>query len=258
MKKLVLFDMDGTIYLGNKLFDFVPSLFDYLNNKKIDYVFLTNNSSVSIDYYVRKITSFGIKCDEHNFYTSSETTVKYLKDKGYKNLFVLGVKSFKKILKKNFNIIDEYNKDKKVDVVVASFDTELTYEDLKTAALYIQDGSDFIATNIDYRCPIEDGKYIPDCGGLCKWLEMCTNVPAKFMGKPNPAMIYQVAEKFNVDLKDIIIVGDRYYTDIMAGINAGIDTMGVLTGESTKEEFLSAKNPPTYIAETAEDLLKIL
>ena len=258
MKKIVLFDMDGTIYLGNKLFDFAPSVFDYLRNKNIDFVFLTNNSSFSIDYYVRKLNNMGIACDEHNFYTSIETTVKYLEDHDYKTLFVLGVKSFKETLSKKFKIINEYNKDKKVDVVLASFDTELTYDELKTAALYIQDGSDFIATNIDFRCPIEDGKYIPDCGGLCKWLEMCTNVPATFMGKPSPQMIFQVAKKFNVKLDEMILVGDRYYTDIMAGINAGIDTMGVLTGESTKEEFENAKIPPTYIAENITDLLKIL
>ena len=88
---------------------------------------------------------------------------------------------------------------------------------------------------MDWRCPIEDGLYIPDCGGLCKWMEMCTGVKPLFLGKPAPEMIYQVEEIFKVKPEEVILVGDRHYTDIMAGINAGIDTLAVLTGETTRE-----------------------
>lgn len=258
MKKLVLLDMDGTVYLGDHLFDGVLDVFKYFKEHNIEFVFLTNNSSHSISFYKEKMNRMGVKCDEHNFYTSIETTIRYLKELKVKTLCVLGVKSFKDELAKHFTLVNEFNPNKPVDVVLASFDTELKYDELKVACLYLQKGSKFIATNMDYRCPIEDGLYIPDCGGLCKWMEMCTNVTPTFLGKPAPEMIYQVEEIFNVKPEEVILVGDRYYTDIKAGINAGIDTLAVLTGETTKAEFESAKEKPTYIRESILDLIDIL
>ena len=258
MKKIVLLDMDGTVYLGDQLFEGVPKVFQYFIDHHIDFVFLTNNSSHSIEFYEKKMQRMGVNCDKHNFYTSIETTIKYLKDHNVKTLYVLGVTSFIEKLEKKFTVIKEYNPDKPVDVVLVSFDTELVYDQLRIACLYLQKGSKFIATNMDYRCPIEDGMYIPDCGGLCKWIEMCVDKKPLFLGKPSPEMIYQVEEIFNVKPEEVILVGDRYYTDIMAGINAGIDTLAVLTGETTKEEFIKANPKPTYIRESILDLIDIL
>ena len=180
MKKLVLLDMDGTIYLGNTLFPCVPNVFKFLDENNIRYMFLTNNSSKTKNVYVKKLSSMGLNCDESNFYTSVETTIKYLKDNNYKKIYVLGVKAFKNILSEQFDLVDKWEKGMKIDAVVASFDTELVYDELKDACLFIQDGADFLATNIDYRCPIEDGYYIPDCGGLCEWIKLCTNKSATF------------------------------------------------------------------------------
>lgn len=258
MKKIVLLDMDGTVYLGDKLFPCVPKVFDYLKENKIDFVFLTNNSSHSVEFYEKKMNKMGIKCDSHNFYTSVETTIKYLKEHKVKTLYVLGVKSFKEKLAKEFKLVNEFNPKKPVDVVLASFDTEVVYDELRIASLYLQKGSKFIATNMDYRCPIEDGMYIPDCGGICKLLEMASNVKPLFLGKPAPEMIYQVEKIFKVKPEEVILVGDRHYTDIMAGINAGVDTLAVLTGETTLKEFKNAEKKPTYIGKTIEDLIKII
>lgn len=258
MKKLVLLDMDGTVYLGNQLFPCVPDLFKFFEKNNIEFVFLTNNSSHSKEFYEQKMNKMGVKCDAHNFYTSVETTIRYLKKQGFKTLYVLGVKSFKEKLAKEFTLVNEFNPDKPVDVVLASFDTEVVYDELRIASLYLQKGSKFIATNMDYRCPIEDGLYVPDCGGICKLLEMASNVKPTFLGKPAPEMIYQVEEIFGVKPEDVIMVGDRYYTDIMAGINAGVDTLAVLTGETTKEEFEKAEKKPTYIRESIESLKEIL
>lgn len=258
MKKLVLLDMDGTVYLGNQLFDGVLDVFDYFKKHHIDFVFLTNNSSHSIEFYEDKMKRMGVNCDSHNFYTSIETTIKYLKEHNVKTICALGVQSFKNKLKEHFTLVDNFDPLHPVDVVLASFDTELKYEELSIACLYLQKGSKFIATNMDWRCPIEDGLYIPDCGGLCKWMEMCTGVKPTFLGKPAPEMIYQVEKIFNVKPEEVILVGDRHYTDIMAGINAGIDTLAVLTGETTKEEFEKAEQKPTYIRDSIVDLIEIL
>ncbi len=200
----------------------------------------------------------GIDCNEDNFYSSIETTIKYLKSKNIKTIYVLGVKTFKDELKKHFDVFEKYDENHIPEVVLASFDTELVYDELKAACLYIQKGSDFIATNMDYRCPIEDGLYIPDCGGLCKWITMCTGKEPLFLGKPEPTMIYQVMEKFGVTKEKTMMVGDRYYTDIVAGINAGVDTVAVLSGETTLEEFNKANKKPTYIIDSIADLVSLL
>ena len=257
-KKLICLDMDGTVYLGEHLFKGAKETFEYFKKNDISFVFLTNNSSHSLPFYVEKIKKMGIECNEDNFYSSIETTIRYLESRNIKNIYVLGVKTFKNELKKHFNVWEEYDANKIPEVVLASFDTELVYEELKTACLYLQRGSEFIATNMDYRCPIEDGLYIPDCGGLCKWMEMCTGKKPLFLGKPEPTMIYQVMEKFNVSKEETMMVGDRYYTDIVAGINAEVDTVAVLSGETTLEEFNSANKKPTYIIDSIADLIDLL
>ena len=257
-KKLICLDMDGTVYLGDHLFKGAKETFEYFKKNDISFVFLTNNSSHSLPFYVEKIKKMGIECNEDNFYSSIETTIRYLKERNIKTIYVLGVKTFKDELKKHFNVLNHYDEKVIPEVVLASFDTELIYEELKTACLYIQKGSDFIATNMDYRCPIEDGLYIPDCGGLCKWITMCTDKEPLFLGKPEPTMIYQVMEKFNVTKEETMMVGDRYYTDIVAGINAGVDTVAVLSGETTLEEFKNANKKPTYIIDSIAGLIDLL
>ena len=250
--------MDGTVYLGDQLFEGAKEAFDYFKANNISFVFLTNNSSHSLPFYVEKIKRMGIDCDTDNFYSSIETTIRYLKKEKVQTLYVLGIKTFKEELKKHFTLLDKYDENNIPEVVLASFDTELVYEELKTACLYIQKGSKFIATNMDYRCPIEDGLYIPDCGGLCKWIEMCTDKKPIFLGKPEPTMLYQVMEKFNVTKEETLMIGDRYYTDIVAGLNAGVDTVAVLSGETTLKEFESADRKPTYIINSIKDLISLL
>ena len=257
-KKLICLDMDGTVYLGDHLFKGAKETFEYFKQNDISFVFLTNNSSHSLPFYVNKIKKMGIECDENNFYSSIETTIRYLESRHIKNIYVLGVKTFKDELKKHFNVVEQYDEKNIPEVVLASFDTELVYDELKTACLYIQKGSEFIATNMDYRCPIEDGLYIPDCGGLCKWIEACTDKKPLFLGKPEPTMIYQVIEKFGVSKEETMMVGDRYYTDIVAGLNAGVDTVAVLSGETTLKEFNEAKRKPTYIIDSIADLVDLL
>lgn len=257
-KKLICLDMDGTVYLGDHLFKGAKETFEYFKQNDISFVFLTNNSSHSLPFYVAKIKKMGIDCNEDNFYSSIETTIRYLEERHIKTIYVLGVETFKNELKKHFNVLDHYDEKVIPEVVLASFDTELVYDELKTACLYIQKGSDFIATNMDYRCPIEDGLYIPDCGGLCKWITACTNKEPLFLGKPEPTMIYQVMEKFNVTKEETLMVGDRYYTDIVAGLNAGVDTVAVLSGETTLEEFEAADRKPTFIINSIADLMELL
>ena len=259
-KKLIIFDMDGTIYLGKNLIDGALETFDYLNEHNIDYVFFTNNSSHDLEFYFDKIKNFGIKCDlKKNFYSSTEVTISYLQDRNVKDIFVIGNKCLKDKLAKHFNIIKEYEPSRKIDAVVCGFSTELVYQELKDACLYLQTQDiPFIATNLDFRCPIEDGLYIPDCGGMCEWMRLCTGKSATVMGKPNPVMIDYLANEFNVKKDEILVVGDRLYTDILVGVNANVDTLCVLSGESSLEDVKAYPHQPTYIRDSIRSLPDLL
>ena len=259
-KKLIIFDMDGTIYLGKNLIDGTLEAFDYLQKHNIEYLFFTNNSSHDLDFYFKKVSAFGIACDlKHNFYSSTEVTISYLKDMGVKDIYVVGNKCLKDKLAKHFNYIDRYDSNKKIDAVVAGFSTELVYDELKGACLYLQTlDIPFIATNGDWRCPIEDGLYIPDCGGMCEWIYRCTGKRAKVMGKPNPEIIDYIAKEFKVSKDEILVVGDRLYTDILVGVNAGVDSLCVLSGESSLEDVQNYEHQPTYILDSIKDLPGLL
>lgn len=256
-KKLIIFDMDGTIYLGKNLLDGAKEAFEYLNKANIDYVFFTNNSSHDLDFYYNKMINFGIKCDrKKNFYSSTEVAIDYLKEHRLNKIFPIGNKSFKdKLAKYDFELVNKYDESNKIDAVVAAFTTELVYQELKDACLYLQTQDiKFIATNGDYRCPIEDGLYIPDCGGMIEWMRLCTNKKAEVMGKPNPEIIYFLMKQFNVTKEETLVIGDRIYTDILVGINADIDSVMVLSGETTLDDLKKYDYRPTYIINSIKDL----
>ena len=258
-KKLVLLDMDGTIYLGEQLFDGVKETFDYFIKNNIDYVFLTNNSSHDIEFYEAKIKRMGLPCSKENFYSSTEVSIEYLHKIGAKRIFVLGNKCLKDKVKKDFEITSIYEKDKPVDAVLCGFDTELIYQELKDACLYLQTSDClFLATNGDYRCPIENGLYIPDCGGMIEWMRLCTGKTAKVLGKPDPEIVNQLMKKFNVKPNEVIAIGDRLYTDIKVAVNAKIDSVCVLSGESTLEDINNYESKPTYILDSIKDLPDLL
>ncbi len=252
--------MDGTIYLGKDLIPGTLETFEYLNKHNIDYVFFTNNSSHDLESYHKKVSNFGIKCSlEHNFYSSTEVTISHLQKIGVKNIYCIGNKCLKDKLKKFFNVIDRYDENFLVEAVVAGFSTELVYDELKGACLYLQTKDiPFIATNGDWRCPIEDGLYIPDCGGMCEWIYKCTGKKATVMGKPNPEIIDYLANQFGVKKEEVMVIGDRLYTDILVGVNAGVDSLCVLSGESSLEDVHSYEHQPTYILDSIKDLPGLL
>ncbi len=259
-KKLIIFDMDGTIYLGKDLLPGVLDTFKYLYDKEIEYVFFTNNSSHDLEFYYKKISNFGIRCDlRHNFYSSTEVTISYLHKKNVKKIYVVGNKCLKDKLSPHFKLVDKYDSKNKIDAVVCGFSTELIYQELKDACLYLQTQDiEFIATNGDYRCPIEDGLYIPDCGGMCEWMRLCTGKKATVLGKPNPEIIDYLADQFRVKKDQILVVGDRLYTDILVGVNAKVDTLCVLSGESSIDDVEQYAYKPSYVLDSIKELPELL
>jgi HAD superfamily hydrolase (TIGR01450 family) len=144
------------------------------------------------------------------------------------------------------------------DIVVVGFDRELNYNKLEKACGFIDDGAIFLATNIDYVCPIKNKRYIPDCGSICMMIKNATGVEAKFIGKPEPDMINILKEKYNLNNNEIAMVGDRVYTDITCGYNANVFTICVLSGESTLETIEQSNIKPNLVVNSIKDLIDMI
>lgn len=256
-KRLFLLDMDGTIYLENKLFHNSKNFLDLVLEQGGKYIFLTNNSSKSVLEYIDKLKKLQIDVDEKNFLTSSQATALFLRENYLnKKIYVLGTESFKEELKtKNLNITDQFEED--IDCLVVGFDTELTYEKLIIACKLLNNGVDFIATNPDLICPTTFG-YIPDCGSICNMLETATGKSPIYIGKPKATMVELAIESSGFSRDEAIMIGDRLYTDIACGINAGITTAVVLTGETKAKDIENTPFQPDYVFDDISQLYNIL
>ena len=255
-KKLWLFDMDGTIYLGNQLFDGTLDLLDNITKSGGKYVFVTNNSSKGIDDYLKKVSSMGIKAGKENFYTSVDASASLLKERfGDELIYAQGTQSFIENLKEEgLNITTEFDEEAKC--VIVAFDTDLTANKLINTCKMLLKDIPYYATNPDWVCPTEFG-YIPDCGSMCFGIEKATGKSPVFIGKPNSLMIEEVIKKFKSKKKDVVVIGDRIYTDIASGANAGVDTVLVLSGETTISVCNESDIKPTFVISNVKEINKI-
>lgn len=255
-KRLFLLDMDGTIYLDNDLFDGTLEFLDFVKNSGAKYMFLTNNSSKSVDKYIEKLKSLGISSEENDFLTSTNATALYLQKKSYKKIYAFGTTSFKEQLKASGLCITDTLKDG-IDCLCMGFDTELNFKKLEDACILLNKGVDYIATNPDWVCPTWYG-YVPDCGSVAQMLFNATKRKPKFIGKPEPEMAYLAMEKLGIKKEDAVIIGDRLYTDIACGINAEIDAAFVLSGEGTLKDIETSETKPTCVYENIKEILDIM
>lgn len=176
-----------------------------------------------------------------------------IKDK-YKKIYVLGTKAFKEQLA-SYPITDKLEDD--IDCLLMGFDTELTFKKLEDACILLGRGVDYIATNPDYVCPTSYG-YVPDCGSVSDMLYNATKRRPRFIGKPQPDMVYLALEKTGFSANEAILIGDRLYTDILCGLNAGISSMLVLSGEATMDDVKNSEIKPDYIFNNIKDFLEFL
>lgn len=256
-KKVFLFDMDGTVYEEDRLFDGSLQLFKTIKKRSGKYIFITNNSSKSINEYIDKMKRLNIKVCKDNFYTSTQATINYIKNSfGNELIYCMGTKSLvNEFRNAGVNVTTDVNIDAKA--VIVGFDTELTYDKIKKTSIMLKKDIPFIATNPDLRCPSKNG-FIPDCGAICKLLECTVDRKPIYIGKPQSSMIEQIKNFVNCRYEEMVVIGDRLYTDIAIGINAGIDTICVLTGEATIEEIKQSSIKPTYVFDSIKDIYKVL
>ena len=254
---LFLFDMDGTLYLGDKLYDFTTELLAEIRRAGKKYLFMTNNSSKSVTDYVKKLERLGIKASEDDFITSSQATAYYLKQ-NHKDacLYVCGTHSLKEELAKEGFVITEDTK--KADCVVMGFDTELTFKKLEDVSRMLTERDmPYIATNPDYVCPTEFG-FVPDCGSVCDMIFNATGKRPIVIGKPQALMPQLAMEHYGYGKKETAVVGDRIYTDIKSGLNAGIMGILVMSGETTQKILEESVDKPDIVLENAGRILEVL
>lgn len=254
--RLFLLDMDGTIYLDNDLFDGVTDFLAHIKAIGGKYLFLTNNSSKSVNKYIEKLSALGIPTTADDFLTSTDATIVYLKPKNYKKIYAFGTTSFKEQLKAaNLPITDRLEDD--IDCLLMGFDTELTFKKLEDACILLNRGVDYIATNPDFVCPTWYGS-VPDCGSVSEMLFNATKRRPKFIGKPQPEMALLAVEKTGFKREQTALIGDRLYTDIACGVNAGVNSVFVLSGEGTLEDLKTSDIKPDYIFKDIKEILEFI
>ena len=256
--KLYLFDMDGTLYLGSRLYDFTIELLAQIRRTGGKYLFITNNSSKSVADYVKKLAAFGIEATRDDFMTSSQATAFYLhKHHEGKTLYVCGTESLKEELRsEGFTVTTDLDQ---VECVVMGFDTELTFQKLHDVSylLLTRPELPYIATNPDLVCPTEFGS-VPDCGSVCIGIKNATGRDPIVIGKPSPLMPQLAMEKMGIPKEQTCVVGDRIYTDVKSGLNAGCTGILVMSGETTYEILEQSPEKPHLVLESAREILYVL
>ncbi len=254
---LFLLDMDGTVNLGYDPIEGAKEFLCTLKAQGKNFIFLTNNSSKSASDYVEKMRSLGFPCESENVFTSGMAAGMFLEEnkKGSK-VYVCGTQSLKNELK-NYDVdMSETGED--ADTVLLGYDTELDYKKIRTVCDLLDGGADYYATNIDMVCPIEGGRYLPDCGSFADMFEQAVKRRPRFLGKPDRTMIDIIAKAQGVPYENIAMVGDRIYTDVKTGINAGVTSVLVLSGETTLEDYKKSDVKPDYVLDSVKDILEAI
>lgn len=256
--KLYLFDMDGTLYLGDRLYSFTQELLQTIRAKGGTYLFMTNNSSKSVVDYIKKLDKLGIAATKEDFITSSQATAYYLlKHHKGQSLYVCGTNSLKQELMDNgFDVTEDLDQ---VECIVMGFDTELTFQKLHDVSylLLTRPELPYIATNPDLVCPTEFGS-VPDCGSVCGMIYNATGKKPVVIGKPSALMPQLAMERLGYGKDETCVVGDRIYTDVKSGLNAGITGILVMSGETTYEILAESDDKPHLVLQDAGEILTYL
>ncbi|SFL19794.1 HAD-IIA family hydrolase [Halanaerobium salsuginis] len=247
-----ILDLDGTIYLENKLLKGSLDFLNKLKKQQKDFVFLTNNSSKNRADYQQKLAELGIDVSPEKIINSGEITAAHLttknakinsnKNKQGKRIFLLGTESLKLEMERFGHTIVNQEKNLRqkaatVDYVVLGFDKSLTYQKLWLAHDLILAGVDYVATHPDLVCPLKGGRTQPDCGAMIELLAASTGKRPQIIGKPAQTTVNYIVERFQLKKSELAMVGDRLYTDMKMAKEAGITGILVLSGETSAADL---------------------
>lgn len=241
---LFMLDMDGTIYLGDRLFKCTIPFLNAVRAAGKQYIFLTNNSSKNRLEYMAKLARMGISAVPDDVFTSGEATLLYAK-KTFPGarLCVMGSPSLRQDFLDAGFVLDDQNP----DALILGFALDFNYERMTLLCNHVRSGIPYIATHPDYNCPVENG-FIPDIGAVIAYVKASAGrEPDKVVGKPHSGIVDSVIEKYGVKRDEIAMVGDRLYTDIALGANAGIASILVLSGETSAADYESSSIKADFI-----------
>jgi 4-nitrophenyl phosphatase len=257
--KAFVFDMDGVLYLGNQPIPGVNDLFNALALREIPFMLATNNSTATAADYVAKLARMGIDVPVSAIFTSGIATRDFLLEnaKPDAGIFVVGMPGLREQLFNGTQFQAVQYGEVTPDVVVVGLDTTFTYDKLAQANRAIRDGARFIATNCDATLPTEHG-LMPGAGTMIAAIATATGQEPVVIGKPQPTTLLMALHKLGVEPHEAVMVGDRLDTDILAGHRAGMLTVLVLTGVSTRDEVATAEALPDLVFTDLNALLEAL
>lgn len=253
-KTCFILDMDGTFYIGEALLEGALEAVSMLRSTGKQVVFFTNNSSKTSRDYVEKLNRMGCRISLDGVITSGEVSAGFLRSRyPGKRIYLLGTPQLRQyLLQEGIAVVDDHP-----DIVLAAFDTTLRYDRLSEACRCIREGALFLATHPDLNCPVEGG-FIPDCGSICACITASTGVVPRYLGKPHTETVAYLEEKLQVSREQMVLIGDRLYTEIAMGSQHDITTVLVLTGETKREDLKQSSVQPDIILDRLGDITDML
>jgi NagD protein len=251
MMKTYILDMDGVIYRGNQLIPGAREFIEQLQAGGHRFLFLTNNSKITPRDFQRKLERMGLNVSEEHYFTSAMATAAFLhSQKPGGSAFVIGEAGLSHALYEVGYSITEVDPDYVVLGDTPSYD----YPKIERAVRLILGGARFVATNPDVSGPEEEGIH-PACGALAAPIERVTGREAYYVGKPNPLMMREALRRLEAHSESSVMIGDRMDTDILSGIGAGMQTILVLSGVTTRKELARYSYQPHRVVESLADLV---
>lgn len=249
-KKGFICDMDGVIYHGNRILPGVKEFIDWLYREDKKFLFMTNNSGKTPEELQEKLFHMGLHVDKSHFYTSALATASFIAAQTPNaRAYVIGEPGLYNALYDKGIIFDDHSP----DYVIMGETVKYTYDNICRAVYHVQNGARLIGTNSDLTNPTEVG-LMPACRAFVKPVEMVTGSEAYFIGKPNPLMMRTVLNMLGVHSNEAAIIGDRMDTDIVSGIESGLDTVLVLSGVTTTESVKTFPYRPRLILNGVGDI----
>ncbi len=255
-KKLFIFDMDGTIYLGGKPFGFAIDFIKKLRADGRRVLFFTNNASHTSPFYLEKLRRLGFEPTAREIMTSGDVTYEFLRrHRDGKSVYMVATDELvEEYRAKGLKVLNGKEKIEGADIVITSFDTSLTYEKLNVACRLIREGAEYLSTHPDFNCPTEDG-FIPDSGAIAALVTASTGKTPVYFGKPYRETVEMIGEATGFGADEMCIFGDRLYTDIALGKRFGVTSVLVLSGETQPADVdmaLDADKPDLVFPSLAE------
>ncbi len=254
-----VFDMDGTINLGETLIPGALELIHALLERNTKFFFFTNNSSKAPEDYVKKLERLGFSgMTRSHIMTSGDVMLHYLKTHfPSPKVFLAGTPALEtQFMRAGIQLLPADTQ--AADAAVLGFDTTFDFQKADTICRLVSSGVPFLATNIDRVCPLEGGAFLPDCGSMSAMIEHATGIAPKFVGKPFAETVSFILDAAGTPPEKTAIVGDRLYTDIATAVNGGITGIAVLSGEISQQDIDASEIVPDYTFDSVAGILQEL